>query len=170
MSIFDPDKRFSSVASIDVEWDLLRAHLRYVLLDIDNTIRRRDNQKVPDEVLNWLVRAQSAGIKLCLLSNNFHADTYDFARALDIPLVAKALKPLPVGYKRALAQLNAPADETVMIGDQLFTDVVGAHLAGITAYYVQPLVDVDLKHTLVLRKLEKRILERGVPNERLQTI
>lgn len=161
MSIFDPEKQFSSITSIDVEWDLLRAHLRYALLDIDNTIRRRDNHEVPEDVLNWLARAQGAGVKLCLLSNNFHADTYSFARALDIPLVAKALKPLPIGYKRALAHLNAPADETVMIGDQLFTDVVGAHLAGMAAYFVEPLVDLDLKHTLLLRKLEKRILERG---------
>lgn len=51
-----------------------------------------------------------------------------------------------------------------MVGDQLFTDVVGAHLIGMPAYLVAPLVDVDLKHTQLVRKVEGLFLkEPGAP-------
>ena len=54
MGLFVPEKQFSSVAAIDAEWDLLRLHLTHVLLDLDNTLRRRDNDEVPLEVRAWL--------------------------------------------------------------------------------------------------------------------
>ena len=57
------------------------------------------------------------------------------------------MKPLSSGFKRALALVEGSVEDSVMVGDQLFTDVVGAHLIGMPAYLVAPLVDVDLKHT-----------------------
>lgn len=163
MGLFEPDRYYSSVASIDVEWDLVRLHLDTVLLDVDNTLRRRDNAEVPPTVRTWLTQARTKGIKLCLLSNNFHADVFDLAHELDLPIVAKAMKPLSLGFKRALALLDATPEESVMVGDQLFTDVLGAHLAGMRAYLVRPLVDVDLAHTLFVRRIEDRFLGNAVP-------
>ena len=103
MGLFAPEKQFSSVAAIDAEWDLLRLHLTHVLLDLDNTLRRRDNDEVPLEVRAWLTHVQQKGIKPCILSNNFHENVFAVARELDIPIVAKAMKPLSSGFKRALA-------------------------------------------------------------------
>ena len=165
MGLFAPDKYFSSITSIDVEWDLLRVHLDHVLLDIDNTLLRRDNHDVPLAVRQWLVRARQKGIKLCLLSNNFHDSVFDLACELDLPIVAKAMKPLPFGYARAMKLIDGARENTVMVGDQLFTDVVGAHTFGITAYLVRPLVEEDLKHTLMLRRVERVLLGNRVPDE-----
>lgn len=165
MRLLQPDKCFSSITSIDIEWDLVRLHLRSALLDVDNTIRRRDNDEVPLAVRAWLARARDAGVSLCLLSNNFHDNVFALASELGLPIVAKAMKPLPLGYRRALRLLDARADETVMIGDQLLTDVAGAHALGMKAYLVAPLVDVDLKHTLVLRRIEERLLRGTVPGK-----
>lgn len=163
MGLFEPDRYYSSITSIDVEWDLMRLHLRNVLLDIDNTLRRRDNDEVPQDVRAWLHAARQKGIKLCLLSNNFHENVYELARELDLPIVAKALKPLPLGFRRALEVVGGSPQDSVMVGDQLFTDVVGAHLVGMKAYLVRPLVDIDLKHTLLVRRVEERILGNAVP-------
>lgn len=165
MGLFAPDKYFSSVTSIDVEWDLLRVHLDHVLLDIDNTLLRRDNHEVPLAVQQWLAKAGQKGVKLCLLSNNFHDSVFDLARDLDLPIVAKAMKPLPLGYARAMKLIEGSRENTVMVGDQLFTDVVGAHAFGITAYMVCPLVEEDLKHTLMLRRVERVLLGNRVPDE-----
>lgn len=163
MGLFEPDRYYSSVASIDVEWDLARLHLSHAFLDVDNTLRRRDTGEVPLAVRSWLHQAHQKGIKLCLLSNNFHDDVYELAHELDLPIVAKAMKPLPFGFKRALRLLDATPEESVMIGDQLFTDVVGAHVVGMQAYLVRPLVDADLKHTLFLRRIEERLLGNTDP-------
>lgn len=164
MSLLKPDRYFSSITSIDIEWDLLRLHLDHVLLDVDNTILRRDNHEVPIDVRKWLVRARQKGLVLCLFSNNFHASVHELAQELDLPIVAKALKPLPFGYQRAMRLISGSTEDTVMVGDQLFTDVVGAHLVGMPAYLVCPLVEEDLKHTLVMRKFERLLLRDGKPD------
>lgn len=163
MSLFEPDKYFSSIAAIDIRWDLKRQGITNVLLDIDNTIRRRDNDEIPPSVRSWLLRAREEGVALCLLSNNFHQNAFDVARELDLPIVAKAMKPLPFGFWRALKTLDAKAPQSVIVGDQLFTDVVGGHLVGMKAYLVRPLVDVDLKHTVLVRKVESRFIGDALP-------
>ena len=50
-----------------------------------------------------------------------------------------------------------------MVGDQLLTDVLGAHLVGLKAFLVVPLAEVDLKHTLVLRGLERGLMGAREP-------
>ena len=62
-----------------------------------------------------------------------------------------------------MRSLWSGAEDSVMVGDQLFTDVVGAHLIGMPAYLVAPLVDVDLKHTQLVRKVEGLFLKEPVP-------
>ena len=159
MTFAQPDKYFSRITRIDIQRDLLDCGLRFVLLDIDNTILTRGEvREVPADVREWLARAQQAGIRFCLCSNNWHETPFGLARELSLPVVAKAMKPLPVGFRRSLAQLGANRKQAVAIGDQLSTDVWGAHTAGIAAYLVQPLVEQDLAHTVVVRKIESRII------------
>ncbi len=129
-----------------------------VLLDIDNTIRSRATHSIPRDVGVWMGKARDAGISFCLLSNNWHKGVFAFADSLEIPIVAKAMKPLPHGFALAKKKLHATKKDTVVIGDQLITDVLGAHLAGLAAYLVLPLAQVDLKHTLVLRNFERAML------------
>lgn len=164
MRLFEPDRYFSSITSIDAEWDLARLHLDHVLLDVDNTLRRRDNGEVPLAVRRWLADARRKDIGLCLLSNNFHDDIYDLAADLDLPVVAKAMKPLPFAFYRAMKAVGGSPKNSVMVGDQLLTDVMGARIVGMKAYLVRPLVDVDLKHTVVMRHLEQRLLGNTVPD------
>ena len=163
MSLFQPDRYFSRITAIDIKGDLLLAGYTNVLLDIDNTLRSRETGDIPRDVGVWLGKARDAGVRFCLLSNNWHDDVFDFAKGLDLPIVAKACKPLPFGYLRAERELGCKRADTVAIGDQLLTDVVGADLAGIAAYMVMPLVDVDLKHTVALRVIERGLLGSREP-------
>lgn len=158
MALLTPDRYFSRITDIDIEGDLLGRGYRAVLLDIDNTIRARDTGQVPRDVGLWLGRARTAGVAFCLVSNNWHSDVYQFAGELELPIVAKAMKPVPAAFFAALAKIGAPRAEAVVVGDQLTTDVLGAHLAGLPAYLLQPLVKQDLAHTLVLRNVERAIL------------
>lgn len=157
-SFFEPDRYFDRLSSVDIDRDVVDLGCKLVLLDIDNTLRSRADGHVPFDVSAWLRVAKSKGVKLCLLSNNWHANVYDFSRTLDIPIVAKACKPLPFAYLRALSLFCISSEEALMVGDQLSTDVWGAHLMGIRAYLVQPLATVDLRHTRYVRKLESCFL------------
>lgn len=163
MPFFEPDRFFSRITAIDIERDLVGPGLVNVLLDIDNTVRSRATGDVPRDVAVWLGRARDAGVHFCLLSNNWHDNVFHFARQHDLPIVAKALKPLPGGYRRAMAELGSTRQNTVAVGDQVLTDVMGAHLVGIQAWLVVPLAEVDLKHTLLLRNLERGLIGAREP-------
>ena len=158
MALLTPDRYFSRITAIDIEADLLGRGYRAVLLDIDNTSLTRDTHEVPRDVRLWLARAREAGTGVCLVSNNWHASVHALAGELDLPIVAKAMKPVPASFMVALRKLKAPRSEAVVVGDQLATDVLGAHLAGLPAYMLQPLVEQDLPHTLLLRNAERVIL------------
>lgn len=163
MSLLQPDRFFARITSIDVRHDLLSAGLSCVLLDIDNTVRSRESGEVPRDVREWLAKARNAGVSFCLLSNNWHSDVHAFAQELDLPILAKACKPLPFGYVAAMRKIGAAKDDTVVVGDQLLTDVLGAHLVGLKAFLVVPLAEVDLKHTLMLRGLERGLMGSREP-------
>ncbi|MEG0503341.1 MAG: YqeG family HAD IIIA-type phosphatase [Raoultibacter sp.] len=153
MALCEPDRYFSRISMINIQKDIIDVGFTHVLLDIDNTILRRDNHEVPRDVSFWLAQARSAGLEFCLVSNNWHEGVYELATRLDLPIVAKAVKPMPPAFMIALRKIGAKRKSTVMIGDQLITDVLGAHFVGM--YMLQPLVEQDLKHTLLLRNLER---------------
>ena len=158
MGFLDPDRYFARISRIDIERDLLGEGYRFVLLDVDNTILTRDTHEVPRDVGLWLARARDAGVQFCLLSNNWHSGVYDLAERLELPIVAKAIKPLPPAFLMALHKLGAKRAETVVVGDQLVTDVMGAHFLGMKAYMLAPLVETDLPHTLLLRNFERLVM------------
>lgn len=163
MNLFSPDRYFSRISRIDIKRDLLGCGLAYVLVDIDNTLRSRETGDMPRDVGVWLGQAREAGVQFCVLSNNWHNNAYEFAGELGLPVVAKACKPLPHGYLMALKKLGAARANTVVIGDQLSTDVVGAHVVGLQAYLVAPLAEQDLKHTMVVRQFERVLLGDRTP-------
>ena len=163
MSLLTPDRYFSRITRINVRTDLLGCGLTHVLLDIDNTIRSREPHDVPQDVRAWLSAAQEAGVTICLLSNNWHADVHAFAKSLGLPLVAKACKPMPPAYVAAMRKIGGVRRSTVCIGDQFSTDVVGAHLCGMKAFLLTPLAEKDLKHTVVVRKFERKLLGEMQP-------
>ncbi len=158
MSFVEPERYFSRISMIDIQKDIVDAGFSHVLLDIDNTILTRDTHEVPRDVSFWLSKARGVGLTFCLVSNNWHESVYELAGRLDLPIVAKAVKPLPPAFLLALKKIGAKRKDTVVIGDQLVTDVLGAHFLGMTAYMLQPLVEQDLKHTLLLRNVERAFM------------
>ena len=165
MPFLKPDRYFSRISRIDIERDLVDRGFKSVLMDVDNTILTRDTHEVPRDVAQWLARAREAGLAFCLLSNNWHEGVYQLADRLELPIVAKAIKPLPPAFLMALRKIDAKRATTVVIGDQLVTDVLGAHFLGMTAYMLQPLVEQDLPHTLMLRHFERLVMGDSKPEE-----
>lgn len=85
---------------------------------------------------------KSAGIKLIIVSNNNTERVTPFAEMLGLHFVPNGAKPLPIGFKRAAAELRAagvPKNRIAAVGDQIFTDILGANLAGIRSIFVYPI-------------------------------
>lgn len=143
-----------SVDLIDVD-DLKRNNIRCVLLDRDNTLVPRDSKVAPPEVMSWLKGLKAAGIACCMVSNNFHTShVLRSAAELDVACVHHAMKPAPIAIKVALATVGVPAEQAVMIGDQVFTDIMAGNLAGVRTILVRPQSEEDLFYTKLFRKVE----------------
>lgn len=114
---------------------------------------------MPRDVGMWLGRAREARGELLFALEQLARPTCTGSPGkLEMPIVAKALKPLPPAFLAARRKIGGAAADTVVVGDQLATDVLGAHLTGMKAYMLQPLVEQDLPHTLLLRNVERAIL------------
>ena len=114
--------------------------VRLLLADLDNTLIPYTMSLPTDELHAWRDALADRGVTLCVISNNRNPDrVINFCKALDVPYITHAHKPRRDGFDRALAQMALTPDRTVMIGDQIFTDVLGAHRAGIRAVLVRPI-------------------------------
>lgn len=164
MGLFSATRYVASLPQVSVE-GLVRDGVRLVLLDRDNTCVPRDARVAPPAVEEWLDRAREAGLALCLVSNNFHTSHVSrTARELGVDFVDHAMKPLPLALRRAMRLAGATPGETVMIGDQVFTDVAAGNLAGVRTVLVRPQSRSDLWYTHVFRVFERLAL-RGVAFE-----
>jgi len=161
MGIVRATRYVASVDCIDVD-DLASRGVRCVLVDRDNTLVPRDTKVAPPEVLEWLQQLREVGISVCMVSNNFHTKAVEkSARDLGCAVVHHAMKPAPVAVRKALHKMGVPADRAVLVGDQLFTDIMAGNLAGVKTILVKPQSMVDLWYTQLFRKVE-RVFLRGV--------
>ena len=109
--------------------------------------------------------ARAKGFKLCMVSNNWHRDqVMSSARELGLEAISHAMKPAPFALKAGLKRLGATADEAVLIGDQLYTDVWSGNFAGVDTILVKPQATQDLWYTQIFRIFERRAL-RDLPCE-----
>lgn len=117
---------------------LHRADVKGILLDVDNTLRFHHGKVPLAGVANWVKRMKQSGFRLMIVSNSKKQDVEFFAQMLGLPYQTNCKKPLPGGLKRACEYLQLNKSNVVLIGDQIFTDVLGGNLAGIRTILVQP--------------------------------
>ena len=157
MAVVRPWKRATDVASIGVD-ELVAAGVRCVLIDRDNTVVPRDTKQAPESALAWLASLREAGIKVCMVSNNFHSKEVEASAAeLGMQVVHHAMKPAPFAVRRALKLMGVSADEAVLVGDQVFTDVMAGNFAGVRPILVEPQSTTDLWYTHIFRVFERAI-------------
>lgn len=111
-----------------------------VLADLDNTLARYGQWEPEQRLRDWVDSLHSSGVEVFILSNSRKPTRVkEFALALNVPYLGHSGKPKRAGYQRALKQMGRRREETVMIGDQIFTDVLGANRAGIRSYLIEPI-------------------------------
>lgn len=161
MKLLLPDQVCNRVTDIDL--DVLRIQgISCLLLDLDNTLVQYDSDRLDSEFRLWIEEAKAKGFRVCLVSNGKPKRVKRFAEEMDIPAVIWAFKPKRTPFRKALRILGKKVSEAAMIGDQLFTDILGANRLGIYSILITPLGTKELGTTRVVRKLERRMLKKFV--------
>ena len=160
MGVFAATRYVATIDLVEVDW-LIDQGVRCVLMDRDNTCVPRDTMVAPPQVQAWIDRVHAAGIPTCIVSNNFHTRQVERSAAeLDSEVVHHAMKPAPFAVKHALRKMHVTADEAILIGDQLYTDIAAGNLAGVRTILVRPQSTTDLWYTHIFR-IGERMMLRG---------
>jgi len=160
MPFLTPDIYFERITDIPGSFFAERG-LRLVILDVDNTLTTHDNPTPFPGVQEWIDARKAEGLTLAILSNNSPERVAPFAEKVGLSFVAKAAKPLPKGLLKATKKYGVPAKNTCLIGDQLFTDILGGNLLpGVTSVLVKPWQPETHGFLALKRKWEAPILRR----------
>ncbi|MCI8913728.1 MAG: YqeG family HAD IIIA-type phosphatase [Lawsonibacter sp.] len=138
---FSPIPRGVYPSVTDISPQVLAAKgIKLVLADLDNTLAAYKVTEPPAEAAAWKEALLNNGIQLFLLSNSRKPGrARNFAEKLGIPFQGHSGKPKKAGYLRAMERMGAKPEETIMVGDQIFTDTLGANNAGVTPLLVKPI-------------------------------
>lgn len=159
MPIFAPTVIFKRASAITP--DYLKAHgITALVLDVDNTLTGHGSQELPEDIAAWLETMRKKGIQMMIASNNMPKRVAPFAEKISLPFRAFCCKPSPFGLMRARKAFDTEKKNMALVGDQIFTDAIGANLYGIPMLLVQPMYE-DTKPTIRLKRwLEKPFLKR----------
>ncbi len=160
MSIFRPFLLKKDITAVSVAL-LHEMEVKALLLDVDNTLTTHNSQDLNPAVSAWLEDVKQNGFTPVIVSNGTKKRVRPFAQHLGLPFTASAAKPLPIGFLRAMKERGLTRQECVVIGDQIFTDVLGGKAAGMRVIQVLPIdTATDTAFIRFKRKLEKIVMKR----------
>ncbi|MDE2125468.1 MAG: YqeG family HAD IIIA-type phosphatase [Armatimonadetes bacterium] len=147
-----PDELVETVAAITPE-HLKRQGIRGVILDMDNTLVRWQRQELAPEALAWLEALKALSIGVCILSNSFFGHRSDrLASRIGCVNIRKAKKPMRGGFNRAMKALGTEPGSTAIVGDQMFTDVLGGNRVGCRTIMVRRIHCREFLYTRIFHR------------------
>lgn len=166
--ILYPDIYVDNVRKVTYEI-LQKHHIKGLILDVDNTLINYC-QKMPDGTKQWCENLKHKGIRFCIASNsNKKEKIKKVSEELDLPYVFFAKKPLKTGLKKAQKIIGLKENEIAVIGDQIFTDVLGANRCKMISILVEPIEEKDIFLTVIKRPIEnwiKKAYKKSLTKER----
>lgn len=135
-----------------------------LIVDLDETLRKRNSNEMPQGSIEWIKAVKAQGFKVCVTSNNPFGWRMEKVRdILDTPVTFLAFKPFPMAFKQALRQLGSKPSNTAFVGDQLFTDILGANMLGIFTILVDPISGAEKGFfRRIMRWMENKVLGAGI--------
>lgn len=157
LKTFLPNEHVKSVFNIKAN-DLKEKGIKGIITDLDNTLVEWDRAEATPKLIQWFKEMKDANIQVIIVSNNSEDRVRTFAEPLKIPFIYRAKKPFAKAYSQSLKKLGLKKEETVVIGDQLLTDVFGGNRHGFHTILVVPVASTDGFWTRFNRAIERRIL------------
>ena len=157
--LLKPDVKLHGITDITVE--LLNKHdIKALLLDVDNTMSTHHGTVLTDGLTEWIAKMSDSGIKLMVLSNSKRFRIEPFAARIGLPFISLGCKPLPTGYLRGVKALGEKRKNVAIVGDQIFTDILGGNIVGVKSILLTPIKLEDGWSFKVRRKLEKKLYKK----------
>ena len=158
-----PSEDADNIYEIDFEDFYLNGY-RAVLFDIDNTLVEHGAPATP-KVIDFFKRLHELGFETCLISNNKEPRVAPFAGQVKSPYIFKGGKPSVKGYERAMEVMGTGRENTLFIGDQLFTDVWGARRTGLYSILTKPM-DPHEEIQIVFKRYLEAVVLRAYKKQR----
>lgn len=155
MAIFKPADKIDIFTDLDIE--SYKGKYKMILLDIDNTIAIPDTGTCDTRARDFIKKLQYNGFIVVIFSNNTKERVKKFIGDLDVEYQHMTFKPLPFSFWKVCKKYHVKPSETIVLGDQLLTDILGANLSGCRGVYTKQLIEKDSKVTARNRKIEKLI-------------
>ena len=131
-----------------------------ILLDVDNTLAPPTSHIPYEGVQEWIDMLKTNGIQVVICSNNYHKRVKPFSDSVGLDCVAMSLKPFPFGFNRAKRKLKEKPQSVLVVGDQIYTDVLGANLAGMKSVLLVPRDEEKGLTIGIRRKLEVNVRKK----------
>lgn len=157
--LLKPNIKLRGITDITVEL-LNNNNIKALLLDVDNTMSTHHGTILTDGLMEWIAKMQESGIKLMVLSNSKKARIEPFAARIGLPFISLGCKPLPSGYLRGVKALGEKRKSVAIVGDQIFTDVLGGNVVGVKTILLTPIKFEDGWSFKVRRRLEKKLYKK----------
>ncbi len=135
---FLPYVQTEKLTDIRPEW-LKEQQIRLVMLDFDNTIVPYTTDVPEQAVVDWFRIMNGADIGMCVVSNSRNDRVKRFCEAYGLDCITHAKKPFAKGIRSCLRRYDIPAWQCVLVGDQIFTDTLGANGCGVKPILVKPI-------------------------------
>lgn len=162
--ILYPKKYLKNVTEITLEF-LRENNIEGLILDIDNTLINFDRE-ILKGAKQWCEDNKKNGIKMCILSNTNKVDKVEkVAKELELPYIFFAKKPCKSGFLKAKELMNLNEKNIAVVGDQIFTDVIGANRCKMYAILTKPIDKRDILATRIKRPLENWIVKLYLKSE-----
>lgn len=153
---FYPDEYLDS--AYEIEYDrLYEEGYRGIIFDVDNTLVPH-GAPADGRARQLFAHLKELGYQCCLLSNNKEPRVKTFNDAVQVKYIFKAGKPKAFGYCRAMELMGTDRENTLFVGDQIFTDVYGANRAGIKTFLTKPIHPKEEIQIVLKRYLERIVL------------
>ncbi len=156
LEAFYPENEAESAYGIDYR-GLYGKGYRGIIFDIDNTLVPH-GAPADGRARGFFDSLRELGFRTVLLSNNREPRVKPFAEAVASEYLCKAGKPGRAGYEKAMRIMGTTPENTLFVGDQLFTDVWGAKKAGIVTFLVRPIHPKEEIQIVLKRRLEHIVL------------
>ena len=135
-------------------------NIKVLLLDADNTLCIYHTNYPVDGVKEWIEIIKSSGIELYIVSNGKPGRLTEFANNVNLKCFYMSLKPLPLKINKVIKKLMFNKNEVALVGDQMFTDVLGGNLAGIKTIWLDYIQIESSKTFRFKRKIEDRVKKK----------
>jgi HAD superfamily phosphatase (TIGR01668 family) len=154
-----PKLQTDSVSDLDLA-DLKRRGIQGIIFDLDNTLVAWKQDRLAPEVVDIIKQARLLGFKMSILSNAMEHRVEVVANLLDIPYVSRAVKPRKSPFRKAMELMGTSQDTTAVVGDQLFTDILGGNRMKLYTIWISPLSTTEFISTKAVRKIERMVVKR----------